>query len=46
MPAPFRILGIDHAVLRAADPAAMRFWVYLPDPEGNGVALKGPPAQA
>jgi len=28
MPAPFRILGIDHVVLRAADPAALeRFYV-------------------
>src|SRR5256885_14123784 len=28
MPAPFRILGIDHVVLRAADPVALeRFYV-------------------
>src|SRR5215213_8776796 len=28
MPAPFRILGIDHVVLRAADPATLeRFYV-------------------
>ena len=28
MPAPFRILGIDHVVLRAADPAALeKFYV-------------------
>ena len=30
MPAPFRILGIDHVVLRAADPAVLeRFYVDL-----------------
>ena len=28
MPAPFNILGIDHVVLRAADPAALeRFYM-------------------